>query len=417
MTRSAVAAVLLCCATVPAWADGIHLNGVSPRSIGRGGTNLGFADNGAILFDNPAAAINISSEGLFEIGGGVLITDMRYSDPDNASAHDVNAVPIPQFAIIRRAEFDENLAYGLGVFTPAGFSQTFQLEGQFPYGGERTYKSWGSLTKIVPSLAYRVTDQLSIGGTLGVGFSHAELEGPYTLQNAGMLTGMPTVIDLQATGVTPIFSAGLQYLLTEATTLGLAYQSESRFQLEGNTRATLPVIGPYGFDADVNMTWPRTLGLGVRHQLDPARVVAMDVIWFNWSSAFDDFGITLTDEAHPAATAIHEQFPLRWRDTVSFRFGYEELITANQTIRAGYVYHRNPIPSETLTPYTPAILEHCFSVGYGLRWGLWDLDAAYMFTFSPRIAVGDSDFLGGDFDNSSYKAYTHFIGVNAIRRF
>ena len=31
------------------WADGVILDGVSPRSLGRGGTNLGYADNGAMI--------------------------------------------------------------------------------------------------------------------------------------------------------------------------------------------------------------------------------------------------------------------------------------------------------------------------------------------------------------------------------
>ncbi len=36
--------------------------------------------------------------------------------------------------------------------------------------------------KILPALSYRVTDRLSIGATLGLGLSYAELEGPYFLQ-------------------------------------------------------------------------------------------------------------------------------------------------------------------------------------------------------------------------------------------
>ncbi len=47
-----------------ALADGIILDGVSAYTIGRGGTNLGFADNGSILHDNPAAMGQIESDGL-----------------------------------------------------------------------------------------------------------------------------------------------------------------------------------------------------------------------------------------------------------------------------------------------------------------------------------------------------------------
>jgi hypothetical protein len=40
-----------------------------------------------------------------------------------------------------------------------------------------------------------------------------------------------------------------------------------------------------------------------------------------------------------------------------------------------------------------------------------------MVLFSPEIVVGNSDFIGGDFDNSTHNANGHYAGFNAIRRF
>ena len=54
-----LAAAALLVSAASAFADGLFLNGVSPRSIGRGGTNQGFADNGAVIFDNPAAMTRV----------------------------------------------------------------------------------------------------------------------------------------------------------------------------------------------------------------------------------------------------------------------------------------------------------------------------------------------------------------------
>jgi long-subunit fatty acid transport protein len=340
---------------------------------------------------------------------------MHYADDDNTTTSDGGVTPLPEFGVIWRPD-EGDLAYGYGVFTAAGFSESYTLQGQFPFAGDQLYKSFGSLTKILPSISARLTDNISVGGTFGMAVTHCEMEGPYTLQNAGALTGMPTIMDLQATGACPVFSVGLQCQLTDATTLGLAYQSESRMQLDGSTLATLPLIGQHRFDTDVDVTWPRTLGLGLKHQLGPMQTLSADVIWFNWEDAFDDFGITLTDESHPVLPSIQEQFPLNWRDSISVRVGYERMLDQRKTVRVGYVYHRNPIPNETLTPYIQATLEHAVSVGYGYRWGLWDFDAAYMVLFAPEIFV-ESGMLGGDFDNSTHNANTHYIGVSALRRF
>jgi len=408
--------VLLSAVSATALADGVHMNGVSPRAIGRGGTNIAHADNGAVFFDNPAAAVNVPGCGLFDVGGNLLLMDMRYSDSDNPTSYDFNITPLPSFGLVQKTD-DGRFAYGLGIYAPAGFSQMHHLDGQPPFGGEQTYKSFAALTKILPGAAFKVNDQLSVGGTFGMAISHAELEGPYTLQNAGILSGLPTLVDLQATGVTPVFSLGLQYELTEATTFGMTYQSESRFQLEGNSLVTVPVIGSARYDTHLDMTWPESLGFGLRHELCPHRILSADLVWFNWSAAFDELGVSLSDADRLIFPDINEQLPLQWRDTLSMKLGYERILQNGHTARCGYVYHRNPIPADTLTPYIQAILEHAFSVGYGLQvWG-WELDASYMFLFSPEVNVGQSGLLGGDFDDSTHRAYVHALGLSVIRRF
>jgi len=398
-----------------ALADGLMLNGLSARSLGRGGTNLAYADNGAVLFENPAGAVNIEGSGLAEFSVDAMFTDFRYSDPSN-NASDRGMIPLPQIAMVRKSA-DGNWAYGLGLFVPAGFSETYDLQGPFPLVGTQRYKSFGSLMKVLPGAAYRVNDRLTIGATLGAGISHEELEGPYFLQNAGPLQGTPTLLDLQATGAALVWSVGLQYQLTESTTLGLTYQSDSRFELQGTTRVAVPGFGDSSFDTEMDVTWPRSVGLGVRHELCPHQILSADVIWYDWSRAFDSFGIHLRNPSNVAFPSIDEEFPLRWHDTASVRVGYERILSGGQVLRFGYDYHRNPIPTATATPYIQAMLEHAFSMGYGWTWNSWSVDLAYMFTFGPDQAVAVSDWIGGDFDQSSGKAQTHCLAIGLMRQF
>lgn len=398
------------------YADGVHMNGLSPRAIGRGGTNIAHADNGAVFFDNPAAAVRVPGGGLLDVGGNLLLMDFRYSDPDNPTSHDFDITPLPSMGLVQKTE-DGRFAYGLGVYAPAGFMQMHQMQGQFPFGGEQTYKSFAALTKILPGVAYAVNDRLSVGGTFGVAVSHAEIEGPYTLQDAGVLSGLPTLMDLQATGATPVYSFGLQYELTEATTFGVTYQSESRFSLEGNSLVTVPVLGSARYDTHVAMTWPETLGFGLRHELCPHRILSADLVWYNWSAAFDSVGVTMSDADRVLFPDVNDEFPLGWRDTLSVKLGYERVLSNGHIARCGYVYHRNPIPAGTLTPYLQGILEHAFSVGYGMKLYGWEVDASYMFLFSPEVTVGTNDLLGSDFDNSTHQAFVHALGISVIKRF
>lgn len=397
-------------------AEGVILNGVSPRSIGRGGTNLAHNDNGGLIFDNPAGILNLPGNGLFDVGFDVLITEMEYSDPENTFRRDAGAVPLPQISVVRKTS-DGRWAFGLGIFTPAGFNAEYELERPIPLRGEHRYESFGALVKVLPAAAWRVTDRLTVGGTLGLGVSHAQLEGPYFLQSPGPLQGLPTLIDVRGTGVALVYSLGMQYELTEQTTFGMAYQSESRFNLNGRADVEVPVVGAARYDTDIRITWPRSFGIGLRHDTQRRHVFSTDLIWYDWSSAFDDFGITFSDPSVPIFPTINERFPLDWRDSVSVRLGYEFDLPDAGTVRLGYVYHRNPIPASTLTPWIQAIMEHGLSFGYGFKFHDYEIDVSYSFVFGNEQRVGQSGWIGGDFDSSRHRAQTHALNASVIKRF
>jgi long-chain fatty acid transport protein len=397
-----------------AWADGVMLNGISPRSLTRGGTNLGHADNGAIIHDNPAAMVNIAGDGMFELGVDALICDFGYSDPFNFDARSAGFTPLPQVSIMRRTE-DGVWAYGIGFFTPAGFSEGYDVNGPAPLVGPRRYESFGALMKVLPALSCRVTDRLSVGGTFGVGISHAELEGPYFLQGPS-LPGFPTLMDMRGTGATPVWSVGLQYQLTDTTTVGATYLSDSRFTLDGNTDVSIPGFGDFAYDSQLKMSWPQSVAVGVRQEVGQFSTVSVDVIWYNWSQAFDEFRMTLTNPLNPIPV-VEETLPLHWRDTVSVRLGYEYELAIGGTARAGYVYHRSPIPDATLTPWIQATLEHAVSLGYGFQVGEWEIDLGYMYLWGPDRTVAASSLIGGAFDNSTHEAQVHAILLGAIKRF
>jgi long-subunit fatty acid transport protein len=385
------------------------LNGISPRSLSRGGTNIGHADNGAILHDNPAAMVNVEGEGIIEVGVLGLISDFGYSDPDNAAGvHSNSFTPLPQFSYIRKSP-DGMWAYGLGVFAEAGFMEDYTMQAQVPFAGPREYKSFGALAKVLPGVSLLLNDNLSIGGTFGVGVSHVEFEGPYTLQGPA-LPGVPTLVDVHGSGATPVWSLGLQYLLTDSTTVGVTYLSASHFELQGNARVTIPGLPTFEYDSVLEMEWPQSVGVGIRHQLSPDQALSADVIWFDWSGAFDQLELRLRNPANPFFPAVDENTPLGWRDSISIRVGYEHNLDVG-TVRLGYVYNQNPIPDETLTPFIQATLQHSFSAGYGFNWGDWQVDAGYMFLFGPQQNVVDSELLGGDFDNSVHTAAMHALFV------
>jgi long-chain fatty acid transport protein len=410
-----------CFLATTALADGVWMDGISARSLSRGGTNQGFADNGGILFDNPGAMTNVQDGGLFEGDFIGLQTTFRYQDPARNTVSQ-GMTPIPQLSFIRKSA-DGNWAFGIGMFTPAGFSTSYDMNGPALFSGPRAYDSFGTLTKILPGLSYKLTDRLSIGGTFGVGVSYASLNGPYTLQSSP-LTGTPILLDIHGGGATQVWSVGAQYLLTEDTVLGATYQSASNFNLQGSAQVNLPAaLGGFGtrYDSTIAIKWPQTVAVGVAHKLCPHRTVSADVIWFDWANSFNQVGVNLQNPTNPVfqalAPTINEHLPLNWRDSVSMRLGYQQMLDIGGTFRIGYVYHPNPVPNSTLTPFLPATLTNTFTIGYGFGWRSWQIDAGWAHAFSAPQSVGTSAIVGGDFNNSTIHAQVDALFVGMIRPF
>ncbi len=401
-------------------ADGLIRDGLGAISGGRGGTNMGFADNGAILIDNPGALVNVAGNGMVDLDVDVVTSQVHYTDlkPNNVYSH-VRPIPIPDVTYIRRSK-DRRWAYGIGLYGPAGFGAAYDFQNSF--AGPQSYESFGAMGKFLWAMSYKVTDRLSIGGNVGLATSYVNIQGPLFMQS-GVLRGAPSVVDLQGIGYAPTGGFGVQYLMpNNRTTLGLAFTSETRFHLNGITNANVFGVGPapiYSrFNSTTNITWPRSLAAGFAHRLNDHHVIAADVIWYDWHNAFNQIGINLTNPSNPmvpmlTGPSIVQNLPMNWRDTVSLRLGYQWMPNSLHTFRFGYVYHASPVPNNTLTPFTDGVLLNTFSLGYSRRFGRAYFNAAYQYTFGNTRHVGVSSLAGGDFSNSTLQAQAHtaFLGI------
>ena len=225
------------------FADGVIRDGQGARSTGRGGVNLAFFDTGLTILDNPAGMSNINATQLTDFGFDVLFTDLDYQDPQNPQTSPSNSpIPVGHFAFVKKTR-DPRFTIGVGGFSVAGFSSKYQLEPVAPFAGTQTYKAVGLLGKALGALSFAATDRLSIGANFGVAVNHMELEGPYFLQGPSPFRGTPTLLDLQATGAEITWATGLQYHLLPTTTVGVRYQSQSSFRLDGNSLITIDGLG------------------------------------------------------------------------------------------------------------------------------------------------------------------------------
>ncbi len=412
------AAVLLVAATAASAVrgDGVVRDSIGPISSGRGGTNLAFGDNLSLINDNPGGLARLSGFHA-ELNFDFLTTDIEYQDPQNDVEAKDQLFVLPSAAVtwqVREAPFP--VTVGLGAFIPAGYGAEYRMT--HPVYGSRKYTSEAGLYKFLASASADLGGGFSLGGGAGLAYQTVSIDAPYTFQT-GAFMGVPGLIDLDVDGFGFAWNIGLQYRATDRWTIGLAYIAETRTDLEGDfdvdVTGVVPVPDPSAsYRASAIGTFPRSVGLGTAYRFD-AGSLSVDGLWFDWSSAFDDFQFSLSHGDNPTFDALAgttrpmDTFPLKWRDSFTIRVGGECYLTPEATLRAGYIYILNPVPDNTLTPIIPAILEHSITAGYGQRFGSARVDLSYQYSFGRRQSVNTSDVIGGDFDQSSTRAAAHWV--------
>ena len=185
----------------------------------------------------------------------------------------------------------KNLYVGVGVGAPFGLKTEYDN----PWVGAAQSTMFDITTyNVNPSIAYRVSDQVSLG--FGVNWQHVEATydrqlGVTTLgSGARAIPGSVAVrsplrltLDDDSWG----WNAGALFTLSPATRIGVSYRSTIEYKTTGNIAVTGPVSAvnaatSSGARADIKM--PDTFSLAVTQQLSDRWQMLGDLTWTGWSS-------------------------------------------------------------------------------------------------------------------------------------
>ncbi len=251
------------------------MNMISPgaRMSAMGGASQGLMGDPHLMNANPAGIASMTGHNL-GLGIGLLMPGVHFMNSLNDEDADAAIFPIPSFSYVMGSE-DCKWTYGLGFYAQGGMGATYpelkhnifrafdnDPRTQDAYVTQEYHSSIAYL-KVTPTVAYQLTNQLSAGLALNVGYSMLEMSMPYSIDpmekmvgqvpgmggmTFGQLFGGPSasgglgydevtaMADL-GDGVTATgFGAklGFQYKVNEQLTFGLTYTSSSTLTFSGD---------------------------------------------------------------------------------------------------------------------------------------------------------------------------------------
>lgn len=377
----------------------------------------GNAKAGAVVAkpgDASTLATNIA--GMTELEGGQVLAGATFIQPHQdvetpqGSYLGKSSSWIPPHAYYTQ-QINDRLWMGVGMFTRFGLSAEFDSEWAGRYN---SYFAQVISSSIMPSLAYKLTDELSVGvGVEGMYFDYTQKK-----KRATPWGDMDAKVNGDSVGFG--LHLGAQYRPIEPLRIGIAYRSQIKQSLSGRASfkrpAGMPTIMFNDTDASGTIILPDSLQFGVSYDILDNLSVEADVIWTRWST-YESMTIDYGEALIPGNTAsLSTTSEKNYRDVFRYCLGVEYGLYPWLDLRAGYVYDESPVRSEYADYLVPANDRQIYSVGAGFKYDNWNFDVSYSYLWilgrdvdaRPADGVVESRFENGD---------AHMVGLSIGYKF
>jgi long-chain fatty acid transport protein len=398
----AVAAALGAVST-SAWAGGFAIGTQSGSGTGNafaGGAAV--ADDASVAWSNPAG--------------------MTFLPPGKQIAGALHVLK-PSFKFRNEGSTGLYAAPGTGdggdggdwAFVPNGFF-TMELNPRVrlgvalnaPFGLKTEYDSgWrGQLTALTseiktvninPSLAYKISDTVSVGGGLNIQWVEAELSN---------FAGAAGVAKLKADDIGYGFNLGILAAVGPSTRIGAHYRSRIKYEVEGDATFSAAAVANGNIRADIRV--PESFSISLFHVLNPKWELMADITRTGWDSLEQ---LTVVRTSGPLAGATLTSLMFRWDDTMRYGIGANYRWSDQTKLRFGVAFDETPTNDVDRTARLPDQDRKWLAFGVQHRVskaGVLEIGYAHEFIKDARVRNDVPGFTGcaagclqGSFENKA----------------
>jgi len=396
--------------------------GLGSKATALGGAYAAYADDPFAVYYNPAGLTQIEKKTV-SMGGHSAFASIKIHDfhltPGIAREKDRNgniktikelsAPPFPEYVDITNRRkllpaphmacanpITDRIVFGFGFYAPFGAEAAWndrQSENPGAYNS-----SSGSFMRLAatPTIAYQVTDKLSIGVGLSIGASMSKVEKnmympdvivealkdlenslntqpelrntrPHLKVQSAIESYQQKIIGELYDPFNYSYNLGLMYKPTETVTFGITYRSRSavdfkgKIQIEGvQERPNVPVK----VDAETSIDHPAQLQVGVRCQASERLSIEFDYMWTRWGF-LEDYVVNLDPEI--LGSRADDIYMKELENTSQIRMGLEYKSDEFITLRLGYYYDPTPVPDDGFEIGWSDINKTVYSFGVGVK--------------------------------------------------
>jgi long-chain fatty acid transport protein len=374
--------------------NGLTLIGTGTESVGMGGADVAVARDTTALSTNPAGLSQLAGwahDGFFSMA---FATDVAHADQFGNDKRVANwAVGIAGGGLSKQIE-GTGLTLGMGLFAQAGAGNVYNNLNT-PFGGTDTLRAQFGVLKFTPGLAWQASEQLAVGTALNIHYASLKQR---VFPNVSVINSTSSAQTFFGTEIENASSLqvgaklGALYKPTPMLSFGFTYSPQVKLPFDnGELVANFSALGlgtvTYRDVQLRGLALPEEIAGGFAWQATPSLLLAVDLMWSNYSRALRTQTLTASNPNNPLAPpTITSTAALDWRNQTVIAAGLAYTPDDATRLYGGVNYGRNPIPSDTLNPLLAVIGELHFTAGFARRLSdLWSVSAALEYLVPKQV--------------------------------
>lgn len=304
----------------------------------------------------------------------------------------------------------ERWRFGLGLNSPFGNAVDWPETAPFRYS---VISSSLRVFNLQPTVAYRVTDWLSVGAGLNYFIGDTEFYRALPAGFPPLFLPAEGRFKYEARGDGFGFNFGLMLRPHEKHSFGLTYRSQVNmdFNHDNHVDVSIPGFGTVlSTSASSELDLPQSVAFGYAFKPTEKLKLEFDAEWTNWNTLDT---VTLSSP-HPLVNGQAVAF--NWLNSMFYEFGVQYALSESWMLRGGYIFSENTVPDATFSATLPDNDRHVFSIGAGYTKGRISVDVAYQYSLTEDRTItvppqGDPGLLG------TWESQSHALMLTSTIRF